>query len=129
MTQAVLERILLVDDEEDIRTVAELALKTIGKLDVRTCGESPRCIEYALEFSPQIILLDVMMPVMDGPAVLAELRSNDDLKDIPVIFFTAKANPTETEALLELGANAVLNKPFDPMSLANDVKAVWAKLA
>lgn len=128
MSHATLERVLLVDDEEDIRTIAKLALETISKLEVADCADSQCCINSALTFQPQIILLDVMMPVMDGPAVLRKLLETENLKHIPVVFFTAKASPTEIEALTKLGAVAVMSKPFNPMTLGDELKLIWTGL-
>lgn len=128
MPHDTLKRILLVDDEEDIRTIAKLALETIAKLEVVDCADSQCCIDSALTFQPQIILLDVMMPVMDGPAVLQKLQETEELKHIPVVFFTAKASPAEMEALTTLGAVAVMSKPFNPMALGDELKLIWSEL-
>src|SRR4051812_19692084 len=122
-----LERILLVEDEPDIRTVAEMSLQMVGGFTVRACASGSEALEAIGAFAPQLVMLDVMMPGMDGPAVLAQLRQRPDTSGIPVIFLTAKAQADEVERLLSLGAQAVLAKPFDPMKLADQVRAAWEK--
>ena len=120
-----LKRLMIVDDEPDIRTVAGMALEMVGGFTVRACGSGAEALQSVGEFNPQLVLLDVMMPGMDGPGVLAALRSRPGSACIPVIFLTAKAQPDEIEKLRALGAIGVLAKPFDPMTLADDVKAAW----
>ncbi|MGQ0587499.1 MAG: response regulator [Gammaproteobacteria bacterium] len=121
-----LERILLVDDEADIRQIVRLALESLGGFKIHECSSglsAPRAIE---EFSPQLILMDVMMPGQDGPETLKALRENLALPRIPVVFMTAKVQPQEVSALRGLGALDVIAKPFDPMTLAQTVKRIWA---
>ena len=122
-----LERILLVDDEADIRQIVRLALESLGGFKVHECNSglaAPRAVE---EFSPQLILMDVMMPGQDGPATLTALRENRALPRIPVIFMTAKVQPQEVGALRNLGALDVIAKPFDPMTLAQTVRRIWER--
>ena len=123
-----LQRVMLVDDEPDIRTVAGMALEMVGGFSVRACGSGQEALQSVDEFKPQLMLLDVMMPDMDGPGVLAALRARQDSAGIPVIFLTAKAQPEEIEKLRALGAIDILAKPFDPMTLAGDVRAAWSRL-
>ncbi len=120
-----LSRILHVDDEVDIREVAKLALEAVGGFKVETCSSGSEAVEKAPDFQPQLILLDVMMPEMDGPTTLANLREISGLEKTPVVFMTAKAMPAEIEHFKQLGAMDVLAKPFDPMTLAEQVKACW----
>jgi CheY-like chemotaxis protein len=116
-------RILIIDDEDDIREVAALSLETVAGWDVTMAGSGAAGIVKALEQQPDAILLDVMMPVMDGPATLAQLRANPATTDIPVIFMTARAQLRETERFRSLGAIGVIPKPFDPMTLAASVRS------
>ncbi len=127
MTHA-LESILYVEDEPDIRTVASLALHDIGGLQVKTCGSGREALELADRSRPDLILMDVMMPDLDGPATLSRLRENPDTAHIPVVFMTAKAQPEEVEYFKGLGVVEVIGKPFDPLTLADRLRALWATL-
>jgi len=113
-----MSRILYVDDEADIREVAQLSLELDPDLEVRTCASGVEAIEQAAAWQPDLILLDVMMPGMDGPTVLARLRAQDSTEAIPVIFITARTQQSEVCGFQELGVRGVLAKPFDPMTLA-----------
>ena len=114
--------ILLVDDEPDIRQVAELALSTVGDYDVYTAVDGNDGIKQARALQPDVILLDVMMPGLDGPGTYAALKEDPSTVDIPIIFMTAKSQTDEIEALMSLGAVGVISKPFDPMTLARQVE-------
>lgn len=120
-----LERVLYVEDEPDIRAVAKLALEAVGGLKVSVCERGDLAVAQAEQFDPQMILLDVMMPGMDGPSTLMALRANPRLRDIPVAFMTAKVQPHEIEHFKSLGAVGVIAKPFDPMLLAQQVRSLW----
>jgi len=120
-----LNRILYAEDEPDIREIATLALESIGQFTVETCVSGAFVIDLALAFRPQLILLDIMMPDMDGPATLAALSHHATLQHIPVIFLTAKILPDEIARFKSLGAIDVINKPFDPMNLADQIRAIW----
>ncbi|MDA1090385.1 MAG: response regulator [Proteobacteria bacterium] len=121
-----LQKILYVEDETDIQKVAKLALETVGGYEVLICGSGAEALEKAAGFEPDILLLDVMMPGMDGPDTLLALWKIDVLKRVPAIFLTAKAMPSEVERYKEMGALGVIAKPFDPMALAEKVKEIWA---
>lgn len=120
--------VLYVDDEPDIREVVELSLGLAEELDVQTCESGERALELMARNRPDLVLLDVMMPGLDGPATLARLRADPQLRSIPVIFMTAKALPQEIERFLSLGAVAVIPKPFDPLQLAGQITAIWENL-
>jgi CheY-like chemotaxis protein len=115
-------RILHVDDEPDIREVVDISLGLNPDFDVRACASGAEAITAAAEWSPLLILLDVMMPGMDGPATLMQLRNNPQTAAIPVIFMTARAQTREVEHFITLGAQGVISKPFDPMTLAVQVQ-------
>jgi CheY-like chemotaxis protein len=115
-------RILHVDDEPDIREVIEIALGLDPAFVLRSCESGVEALATAAYWKPDIILLDVMMPVMDGPATLARLRENPGTADIPIIFMTARAQSREVDRFRALGAIGVIAKPFDPMTLAASVR-------
>jgi CheY-like chemotaxis protein/HPt (histidine-containing phosphotransfer) domain-containing protein len=114
--------VLHVDDEPDIREVAEISLGLDPGLSTRSCGSGEEALKVAAEWNPDIILMDVMMPVMDGPATLSQLRDNPATANIPVIFMTARAQTRELDRFRALGAVGVIPKPFDPMTLAAAVR-------
>ncbi len=116
-------RILHVDDEPDIREVVDLSLNLNPDFEVRACASGAEAIAAAAEWSPLLILLDVMMPEMDGPTTLARLRKNPQTAEIPVVFMTARAQSREIEHFMALGARGVISKPFDPMTLASQVQS------
>jgi two-component system OmpR family response regulator len=123
-----LSSVLYVDDEPDIREIAALALSLDGQLDVRTASSGAEAERLARERAPQLMLLDVMMPELDGPATLARFRADPALAGIPVVFVTAKSLPSELARFRALGAADVLSKPFDPMRLLEQVRAVWERI-
>ncbi len=123
-----LRRILVVEDDGDIRAVATLALERVGGFEVEAYASGPAALEAIGERRPDLVLLDVMMPEMDGPGVLARLRASDVGRDLPVVMLTAKVHPQETARLRDLGANDVIHKPFDPMTLPDAVRAIWQRL-
>jgi len=120
-----LQRILYVEDEPDIQAVAQLALELVGGFTVKVCSSGEEALREVEAFAPQMILLDVMMPVMDGPGTLKALRERPGLSAVPVAFMTAKVQPQEVARYTELGALGVIAKPFDPMTLASDVRRLW----
>ena len=122
-----LERILYVDDDADIREVATLALVDVGGFTLLTCESGSEALLRAEAFTPQLILLDVMMPDMDGPATLTALRALPSLSTVPVIFMTAKVQAGEIAALRAKGVLDVIAKPFDPMALADDIRHIWKR--
>jgi CheY-like chemotaxis protein len=122
-------RVLHVDDEPDIREVVELSLGLDPDLKVRGCSCGGDALVAAEAWLPDLILLDVMMPVMDGPTTLTHLRQRRQTADIPVVFMTARAQPRELEHFVSLGAEGVIAKPFDPMTLAAAVRNYVGGLA
>ena len=116
-------KVLHVDDEPHIREVAAFALELDPDLEVRSAASGREALALLGEsFAPDVILLDVMMPELDGPGTLEQLRRLPDLADTPVIFMTARAQSHELDRFLKLGAIAVIVKPFDPMALARQVR-------
>ena len=128
MVRPALKTVLYVDDEPDIREVVELSLALSADLTVHTCASGEEALRRAPQLRPDILLLDVMMPGMDGPTTMQRLRELPELARTPVVFMTAKAMPQEVARFKELGAVAVIAKPFDPMQLASQVDAIWRGL-
>jgi two-component system OmpR family response regulator len=120
-----LQRILLVEDESDIRTIACMALEAVGGYKVLACASGQEAIRMAPESGADLILLDVMMPGLDGPSTLRELRKIPETAATPVVFMTAKVQPAEVAQYLALGALDVVAKPFDPMAVAADIQRIW----
>lgn len=121
----VLKRILYVEDDCDIQVLARLALETVGGFTVEVCGSGEEALRRAPVFAPDMVLLDVMMPGMDGPTTFGHLRASPALATVPVVFMTAKAQPQEVAQLRQLGAAGVITKPFDPMVLAERLREIW----
>ena len=116
-------RILYVEDEDDIRMVAQIALDGDG-FELLTCSSGQEALNKAGELHPDVLLLDVMMPGMDGPTTLSKLREIPHLAETPAIFMTAKVQPSEVKQLKDLGALDVIAKPFDPMGLADQLRSI-----
>ncbi|PAV47032.1 hypothetical protein CK486_15110 [Pseudomonas sp. HAR-UPW-AIA-41] len=125
---AELKRILHVEDDRSIQAVAKLALETLGGFEVLSCLSGQEALDQVQGFNPDFILLDVMMPGMDGPATLSKLRALVDIEQVPVAFMTAKVQPQEIEQYRQLGAREVIVKPFDPMTLAAQVRSIWSRV-
>ena len=117
------KRVLIIDDEDDIRAITTVALERVGGWDVKAAPDGAAGLAIAREWHPDAILLDAMMPVMDGLATLGALRTNEDTAAIPVLFLTASVQTAEVRALVDAGAAGVLAKPFDPMTLSRSVAA------
>ena len=116
-------RVLHVEDEPDIRQVADFALEGEG-FHLTQCASGQEALDQARDFTPDLILLDVMMPGMDGPTTLGRLRELPHLARTPVIFMTAKVQPDEVTELNTLGAVGVIAKPFDPMRLGEQIRSI-----
>lgn len=127
MSDTALNRILYVEDDNDVRKVATFALKAVGKFTVEPCASGEEALARAGAFGPQLLLLDVMMPGMDGPTTLERLRAVPGLAETPAIFMTAKVQPQEVQRYRELGSLDVISKPFDPMTLSAQVRQIWEK--
>ena len=126
---AELKRVLYVDDEPHIRTLAQLSLERVGGFETCICGSGAAAIEAAPGFAPDIILLDVMMPEMDGPQTLEALRTLPGLVDTPVVFVTAKVQPSEMLRYSALGALDTISKPFAPLELPKRLREIWSRVA
>lgn len=122
-----LERILCIEDDPDIQVVIRMALEIVGGYSLMLRNSGNAALDSVAGFKPDLILLDVMMPGMDGPATLKALRQLPEAASLPVIFMTAKVQPDEVAHFLSLGALAVIAKPFDPMTLAWEIRAHWMR--
>ncbi|WP_339732893.1 response regulator [uncultured Pseudomonas sp.] len=121
-----LQRILHVEDDLSIQAVAKLALEAVGGFQVLSCSSGQDALDQLQGFAPDFILLDVMMPDMDGPQTLAQIARLIDINQVPVAFMTAKVQPAEIAHYRSLGARDVIIKPFDPMQLAAQVRQIWS---
>jgi two-component system, OmpR family, response regulator len=122
-----LSKILYVEDDPDIQAIAMMVLETINGFIVEPCDGGSEALQKAVAFEPDLILLDVMMPGMDGPETLKGIRNLPGLQTTPVVFMTAKVQPQEVQGYLDLGAVGVIAKPFDPMTLAQELRDIWAR--
>ena len=122
-----LKRILYAEDEPLIQAVAKLALEKVGGFEVLICSSGSEALEKVTAFAPELILLDVVMPGLDGPATLQRLRLDPATATIPVVFLTANAQPAEVAHYKSLGAMDVVAKPFNPMTLAAQIRLIWDK--
>jgi two-component system OmpR family response regulator len=115
-------KILYVDDEPDIRELVEISLGLDDRHEIRTCSSGAEALSVVPEWQPDLILMDVMMPGMDGPSTLAKLRESGVAEGIPVVFMTARTQKYEIEHFMEIGAAGVIAKPFDPVTLAENAR-------
>lgn len=125
MLTPTLNRILFVEDDPDIQAIAQLSLVAVGQFVVEICSSGVAALQSAPSFAPDLILLDVMMPEMDGISTLKELRQLPQTAQIPVIFMTAKVQTHEVVRYKELGAIDVIAKPFEPMALPETIRSMW----
>ncbi|NMO22793.1 response regulator [Pyxidicoccus fallax] len=117
-----LRKVMLVDDEDDIRTIGNLSLSRVGGWQTVLASSGAEALEKAAAEKPDLILLDVMMPGMDGPTTFGKLRAQEATARTPIIFMTAKIQKQEVARYLELGALGVIGKPFDPMTLPQEIR-------
>ena len=122
-----LKKILYVEDEADIRLIVQIALEDIAGFDLKSCASGYEAIAEVEAFKPQLILLDVMMPGLDGPATLLELRKLPEVKKIPVIFMTARIQDKEIAQYKGIGIQDIISKPFEPLTLADTLRNFWSK--
>jgi two-component system OmpR family response regulator len=125
MSTRKIQSVLYVDDDPDMRAVVEATLRSIAGLAVHIAVSGEQAIDLAYECRPDLIVMDVMMPGLDGPSTLERIRERALLADIPIIFLTAKVLPAAVAHYLQLGAIGVMSKPFDPPRLYDDLSAIW----
>ncbi len=122
-----IQRILFVEDDIDIQMVAELALQEVGGFTVKVCSSGQEALAEAASFAPDMMLLDVMMPGMNGIDTLKALKQLPQIADVPAIFMTAKVQTHEVEQYKAMGAIGVIAKPFDPMTLSDNIQQIWER--
>ena len=125
MVAETLRKLAYVEDEADIRTIAQMALQMMGGYEVALYASGEEALQQLPQDIPQLLLMDVMMPGQNGPGVLEAMRQIPALQHVPVIFMTAKAQQAEVDYYKSLGAIGVITKPFDPMQLAHEVAGLW----
>jgi CheY-like chemotaxis protein len=121
-------RICYVEDDEDIQRIVRVSLERIGKMTVEVVSDPMVAIERMIAFKPELVMLDWMMPGMDGPTLLRKMRDTEETKQLPVVFITAKASQRELDELRSLGAVGTISKPFSPKDLPEQLKAIWRAL-
>lgn len=128
MPEQPLNRICYVEDDADIQRIVRMSLERIGKMTIEIVGDPTRAVETIIAFKPDLVMLDWMMPVMDGPAVLKKMREHAETKDLPVVFITAKASQHELDELRAMGAAGTISKPFSPKDLPDQLRSIWKNL-
>ena len=128
MTTKPLERVCYVEDDEDIQRIVRMSLERVGKMTVEIVGDPMVAIDAIIGFKPDLVMLDWMMPGMDGPTLFKRMQENPQTKHLPVVFMTAKATPTELEELRALGALGAISKPFSPKALPEQLRTLWNTL-
>jgi two-component system, OmpR family, response regulator len=123
-----LNRICYVEDDPDIQRIVRLTLERVGKMTVEVVGDSTKAVETIAAFKPDLVMLDWMMPVMDGPAVFRAMRERAETRDLPVVFITAKASRKELDELTAMGAAGTISKPFSPKDLPDQLRGIWKTL-
>jgi CheY-like chemotaxis protein len=123
-----LDRICYVEDDEDIQRIVRMSLERVGKMTVEVVSDPMVAIERITAFKPQLVMLDWMMPGMDGPTLFRKMLETPETKALPVVFITAKASTRELDQLRSLGAAGTLSKPFSPRDLPGQLRAIWAAL-
>ena len=122
-----LNRILYVEDDADIREIVRVSLEMVGDYDVVACESCDDALDVVDDFSPDLLLLDVMMPDLDGPATLRKLRQRESAADAPAVFITAKVQAGDMAHYERLGVVDVIVKPFDPMMLSERIGQIWQR--
>tara|TARA_R110000787_G_scaffold94172_4_gene196802 strand:- start:1493 stop:1867 length:375 start_codon:yes stop_codon:yes gene_type:complete len=120
-------KLLHVEDDADIREIAQMALDLSGEFEVVQCSSGEEALAQVESYTPDVVLLDMMMPGMTGRQTLEKMREEPALAKVPAIFMTARAQHTEIEELLQIGAADVISKPFDPMTLPDQIKQAMQK--
>jgi two-component system, OmpR family, response regulator len=121
-------RICYVEDDEDIQRIVRMSLERVGKMTVAVVGDPTQAIETMAEFRPDLVMLDWMMPVMDGPTLFRQMKLRPETSSMPVVFITARASQRDLDELKNLGAAGTISKPFSPKDLPDQLRAIWAAL-
>jgi two-component system, OmpR family, response regulator len=128
MPERPLERICYVEDDEDIQRIVRMSLERVGKMTVQIVTDPTAAIAAMTGFKPDLVMLDWMMPGMDGPTLFREMKKRPEVAGLPVVFITAKAAQRDLDELKALGAAGTISKPFSPKDLPDQLRAIWSKL-
>ena len=128
MPDRALERICYVEDDLDIQRIVRMSLERVGKMTVEIVTDPMAAIAAMAAFKPDLVMLDWMMPGMDGPTLFREMKKRPEVAGLPVVFITAKAGQRDLDELKALGAAGTISKPFSPKDLPEQLRAIWAKL-
>ena len=128
MPERPLERICYVEDDEDIQRIVRMSLERVGRMKVEIVTDPHTAIATILAFRPDLVMLDWMMPGMDGPTLYREMKKLPEVAGLPVVFITAKAGQRDLDELKTLGAAGTISKPFSPKDLPDQLRAIWRKL-
>lgn len=120
-----LKKILYAEDEPDVQIIVEMIIQSMSDYEIKICSNGRELLECVENYDPDLILLDVMMPEMDGPTTFKNLQLNEKTKKIPIIFMTAKAQTHEVKLFKETGVIGVITKPFDPVMLCSNITEIW----
>jgi CheY-like chemotaxis protein len=123
-----LNRICYVEDDEDIQRIVRMSLERVGKMTVEVVGDPTMAIDAISAFKPDLVMLDWMMPKLDGPALFRQMQAHAELKALPVVFITAKAAQRDLDELTAMGAVGTISKPFSPKDLPDQLREIWKKL-
>jgi len=123
-----LNRVCYVEDDEDIQRIVRMSLERIGKMTVQVVSNPTQAIETIKTFAPDLVMLDWMMPEMDGPTLYRKMKTEPATSSLPVVFITAKAAQRDLDELVSLGAAGTISKPFSPKDLPDQLRAIWSKL-
>ena len=128
MPAQALTRICYVEDDVDIQRIVRLSLERLGKMTVEVVSDPLVAIERMIAFKPELVMLDWMMPGMDGPTLFRKMREVPETSALPVVFITAKASQRELDELRAMGAAGTISKPFSPKDLPDQLRAIWHAL-
>ena len=128
MPERPLQRICYVEDDEDIQRIVRMSLERVGKMTVEVVGDPTMAIEAMKVFKPDLVMLDWMMPKMDGPALFRQMQQRPETQALPVVFITAKASQRDLDELMSMGAVGTISKPFAPKDLPDQLREIWKKL-
>jgi CheY-like chemotaxis protein len=128
MPEHPLNRVCYVEDDEDIQRIVRMSLERVGKMTVEVVGDPTMAIEAMTAFKPDLVMLDWMMPKMDGPAVFRQMKLRPETRSLPVVFITAKAAQRDLDELAKMGAAGTISKPFSPKDLPDQLREIWKKL-
>ena len=123
-----LTRICYVEDDEDIQRIVRMSLERVGKMTVEVVSDPTQALQAFAEFRPDLVMLDWMMPVLDGPALFRQMKLRPETSSLPVVFITARASERDLAELQALGAAGTISKPFSPRDLPDQLRAIWAAL-